>query len=346
MSEPPGPDRWWGWGDPPSARAAAGDRARDAARRARRRRARSERSSSSAVELPEPRPLPPGLADDRRRGRAVVTGHEERLRHAAGKGLSGPDPARATGAGRARSGRRRHSRGRGRGRGRCSSVCSAERDRGRPVRRRHERRRRRRAAARAARRPDRARPRPHARGRGRPGLADRDARARACAAPRPSDALGAARLHARALPAVVRVRDDRRLRRDPLGRPGLERLRALRRARHRARGWRPRSASCARCATPSHRRRTRAARAGARLGGRARSDHGGHRCGCARRRRRAATRPGSPPTSRPAREIVRALAQDDCAARRDAALRRGGDAGLAGARREPAARSASRSTHT
>ena len=37
------------------------------------------------------------------------------------------------------------------------------------------------------------------------------------------------RADARPLPAVVPVRDDRRLRRDPLGGPGLERIRALRR---------------------------------------------------------------------------------------------------------------------
>ena len=41
-----------------------------------------------------------------------------------------------------------------------------------------------------------------------------------------------ARAHARALPAVLRAGHDRRLRRDPLGRPGLQRLRTLRRARH------------------------------------------------------------------------------------------------------------------
>ena len=40
------------------------------------------------------------------------------------------------------------------------------------------------------------------------------------------------------LPAVVRVRDDRRVRRDPLGRAGIERLRALRRARDAAAGRR------------------------------------------------------------------------------------------------------------
>ena len=65
--------------------------------------------------------------------------------------------------------------------------------------------------------------------RGRPALADRDARRR------PARARGGSRAERRGrrprpLPAVVRVRDDRRLRRDPLRRPGLERLRALRRS--------------------------------------------------------------------------------------------------------------------
>ena len=48
--------------------------------------------------------------------------------------------------------------------------------------------------------------------------------------PEAEAALGPRGPHPRPLPAVLRVRDDRRLRRDPLRRPGLERLRALRRA--------------------------------------------------------------------------------------------------------------------
>ena len=97
---------------------------------------------------------------------------------------------------------------------------------------------------------DQPRPRRAARGRGRPPLADRPARRRP-ARPGGRGGAGAAGPHPRPLPAVLRVRDDRRLRRDPLGRPGLERLRALRRAgqlgppdrpgRRAARRWRRRT---------------------------------------------------------------------------------------------------------
>ena len=52
--------------------------------------------------------------------------------------------------------------------------------------------------------------------------------------PEAEEALAARGRHPRPLPAVVRVRDDRRVRGDPLRRAGLERLRALRRARHLA----------------------------------------------------------------------------------------------------------------
>ena len=109
------------------------------------------------------------------------------------------------------------------------------RGRGGPVRRRHQRRRRGRAAARRATRRlislDLARLRRSSVDRA---LADGAARRRP-ARPRGRGGAGRARADPRPLPAVLRVRDDRRLRGDPLGRPGLERLRALRRARHRGR---------------------------------------------------------------------------------------------------------------
>ena len=66
-------------------------------------------------------------------------------------------------------------------------------------------------------------PRPGAPGppaRGRPGLDDRDPRARP-ARSRGRGAAGGARAHPRALPAVLRVRHHRRLRRHPVQRPGL-----------------------------------------------------------------------------------------------------------------------------
>ena len=78
--------------------------------------------------------------------------------------------------------------------------------------------------------------------------------------PEAEAALGAPGPRPRPLPAVLRVRDDRRLRRDPLGRPGLERLRPLRLAgqlgpparpgRRHAAPWRPRTPPPARrCAS-------------------------------------------------------------------------------------------------
>ena len=89
-----------------------------------------------------------------------------------------------------------------------------------------------------------------ARRRGRPPLADRAARRR------PARAGGGSRPQRRGrrprpLPAVLRVRDDRRLRRDPLCRPGLERLRPLRRAGQRRAADRPGRASCARWRRPT-----------------------------------------------------------------------------------------------
>ena len=64
--------------------------------------------------------------------------------------------------------------------------------------------------------------------------------------PEAEAALGRRGRRPRPLPAVLRVRDDRRLRRDPLGRPGLERLRPLRRAGQLGAADRARRASCAR----------------------------------------------------------------------------------------------------
>ena len=99
------------------------------------------------------------------------------------------------------------------------------------------------------------------------------------------------------LPAVVRVRDARRLGRDPLGRPGLDRLRqhreAGRRAALRGAGGRDRAPRPAR-----DRGRAGAAPAAGRLGGRAGSDHRGHAAGAAAARRSATTRAGCSGASR------------------------------------------------
>ena len=68
--------------------------------------------------------------------------------------------------------------------------------------------------------------------------------------PRGRGAARRARPDARALPAVLRVRLDRRLRRHPVQRPGLVGLRPLRRARRRAHAWPPRSARSSSAARP------------------------------------------------------------------------------------------------
>ena len=94
-------------------------------------------------------------------------------------------------------------------------------------------------------------PRPRAHGRARrggPRLAHRDARARLHRPARRGAARGRGP-DARPLPAVVGVRDARRLRGDAVGRPRLDRLRADRRARPRAAARRrpPARSTCRRC---------------------------------------------------------------------------------------------------
>ena len=144
--------------------------------------------------------------------------------------------------------------------------------RGGPVRRRHRRHRRTGARARRLRRSDQPRPRADEPApRRRPRLDDRDARART-ARSRGGGAAGRARADPRPLPAVLRARVDRRLRGHPLVRPGLGRLRPLRRhgrGAHRGDPDRP--------ALPRRRarlgRRPRPAAAPPRLRGRLRRHH-------------------------------------------------------------------------
>ena len=119
------------------------------------------------------------------------------------------------------------------------------------------------------------------------------------AGPRGRGGAGGARGDAGPLPAVVRVRDDRRLRRDALGGPGVERLRALRRARHLVAADRAGGRDADARDAP-HGGGAGAARAGRRLRGRARRDHRGRPCGCGRSPSSAATRRGWRPTSQPA----------------------------------------------
>ena len=178
-------------------------------------------------------------------------------------------------------------------------------------------------------------------GRGRPDLADGHPRA-GPARPRGRVGAGRARIHGRPFPAVVRVRDDRRLRRHPLRRAGLGRLRALRRDRHRGRA----GDAIGNDADPgdaAHRGRAGPARARGRLRGHARGDHRGHGEGAPGARRaplRGLGRAGlrrrarADPLARPGRR----------APRRHPALRRGRDPGLARAlgRRRRQARGARR----
>ena len=209
----------------------------------------------------------------RRRARLHLEGGSRPPRHRVR--LRGPRPAapgeprggarRGPAAGRRRRGRPGDRRLRGGG------------DRRRPVRRRHQRRRRDRADPRRPLAGGLARPRLPARGRGRPPLADRPPRRR------PARAGGGGRARRRGaddrpLPAVLPVRDDRRLRRHPLGGPGLEWLRPLRRPRQlgpaadtQRRDPHPR--------IPAHRRRPRPARARDRVRGRLRRHPRRHRQG-------------------------------------------------------------------
>src|SRR6266545_4588217 len=109
----------------------------------------------------------------------------------------------------------------------------------------------------------------------RPGRADRDPAGGGTRAGR-RPAARRARVDAGPPAAVVRARDDRRVRGDPLGRAGLGGLRPLRRHGGRAGRGHP-----GRPADPGPRAgvggRTRPAAAVPRLGGRARGDHLGHR---------------------------------------------------------------------
>ncbi len=219
---------WWGWGratDRPTLSDSAKEMVRDEL---------GATEPAPAVELaevslPAAEQLPGRIVAAAGGDECLSTEAEDRIRHAAGK--SYPDLFRVRTGALERApdavlapGRRRCRRRRPRG-------LRARARRRRPVRRRHQRRRRRRAAQRRPRQARLARPDGDARGPRRRALADGDARARP-ARPGGRGRPERRRLHARALPAVVSLRDDRRLRSDPLRRPGLERLRPLRRARH------------------------------------------------------------------------------------------------------------------
>ena len=154
--------------------------------------------------------------------------------------------------------------------------------------------------------------------------------------------LAAERLHARSLPAVLRVRLARRLRGDALGGTGLDAATAAIEqdgARPAPRGAGRRDRSCARCppAPPG-----RAAPAAGRLGGDARGDHRADAARAPRAALSASTRACSSRTSPPALQALRELAQRARAARRRAPVRRGRDADVAGAGRRRRGQGAAR----
>ena len=120
-------------------------------------------------------------------------------------------------------------------------ACAEERRRRGPVRRRHQRRGRRRAAAGVRWTPrsrSTSRRIDHARA-GRHAFADRRARSRPARARRRARARGDTGLTLGHFPAVVGVRDARRMGRHPFGRPGIDRIRQHRQARRRAALRRP-----------------------------------------------------------------------------------------------------------
>ena len=224
VASPRRDSKWWGWGDPSIAPELDGPALETLRERIGELRAASPPPELDDFELPPAQALPPALIEAVGEEN-VFTAAEDRLRHATGCGYvdlarlrsgrldAAPDAVAA--AGRRRRGETRS--GALRDGGRC----------GRPLRRWHQRGRRGRAAARRPRAPDQPRPGAPARRRGRPPLAHRPPRRRPARA-RGRSRAGQARARPRPLPAVLRVRHDRRLRRHPLGRAGLERLRPLR----------------------------------------------------------------------------------------------------------------------
>ena len=177
-----------------------------------------------------------------------------------------------------RAGRRGPPRRARRGRRRAGVGGRAPRGRG-PLRWRHERDRRAGGPARRLRRRRQPRPGPdEAPARRRRRLDDRDPRAGAARA-RGRGAAGRARPDAGPLPAVLRARVDRRLRRDPVQRPVQCGLRPLRRDGRRADRRNADGLARPRLLA-GQRRRPRPAPAAARLGGRLRRHHVGDRATC------------------------------------------------------------------
>ena len=281
-----------------------------------------ERPAQTEVSVPAP-VIDPALLDEL----AGTLGAEhvrtdDETRRLRTRGKSTPDLLRQRTRRPERRARRRRAARQPRRRGRRPRLGGAAPRRRRPVRRRHLGDRRPGRPARRLRRTGLARPDPdEAAARGRPHLDDRDPRAR----PARPGGRGAARgrgAHARPLPAVLRVRHDRRLRGHPVERPVQRRLRPLRRAGGRPAGRHPERRGQPR-QRPRQRRGPRPAPAVPRLRGRLRRHHRRHRAGPQgpgreglrglalavlrrRRRRDAHPRPGRPAADRhPALRRVR-----------------------------------------
>ena len=227
VSAPRRDSKWWGWGDPSIAPGAGRGGAGDAARAGRRAESLAARGGARRLRA---------AARRSRCRRRSSTRWARRTSSPAARTASATRPAAATstwpGCAAVASMRRP-----------TPSCCRADADAVKRVvhacadagrcsgalRRRDQRRRRGRAAA-------RRRTRAWSASTWRGCAASRSTAARsppasapACAGPRPKPSSRTHGARPRPLPAVLRVRDDRRLRRHPLGRAGLERLRALRR---------------------------------------------------------------------------------------------------------------------
>ena len=223
---------------------------------ARRGRVRPATAAEPVVRRPAPRrrcpPDAPGGA--RRRGRRATTSLvDDDLRRLRTRGKSTPDLLRARAGDLDRRARRRRPAGRATTRSRpCSRVAVEHHVAVVPVRRRHLRHRRPGRPPRRVRRRGQPRPRPaRPPGRRRPGLDDRDPRARP-PRPRGRGAAGRARPDDRPLPAVLRARLDRRVRRDPVERPGVGGLRPLRRDGRRPHGGHARPARSTSAPSPAN----------------------------------------------------------------------------------------------
>ena len=296
--------------------------------------ARGPRSPSRTVRVGAPR-LPAAAraapGGGRRRRSTCATTARARVLHAAGK--SYPDLVRQrAGDCEQRARRGRAARRPRRGGGRAGGVRGGRR-RGRALRRRHERRRRRRAAARATTPPSSRSTSPAWPGSWRStSVAHGACSRRACACPRPRRRC-ARGLHARPLPAELRVRD------------------ASAAAWRRARPGRRRPAtgastsSCSGCAAPRRSARSTcrrcpasaagpgAARARRRLGGHAGRHHRGGAARRARARGRARYEGWFFRDFAEGAEALRRLEQRGRRARRRPPLRRGRDALVARAGR-------------